>query len=320
MCEQFVGHATKAMFHEQFVELRSFNLNCNKWSCESCAKRKAIILANRVREGFKGERIRFATFTDKGEGSFSTRLKNLKSAWNRLRLDLCRKYGLTKFFWVLEFGHEHGRPHLHCLLNCYIPQRKLSELAARAGFGRIVDIREVKTGGGFGYVFKYLHKDCGSAVGARALASVRGRRFGLSRNIKPLKNDTVSACLLAYCRQPEPGGFLKIEAEILAHCFGPRVTCTKWNGSSAVVRVDGPNILYKSPEAWQRASGEHTSWEQVVARVGGCVDRATYRWALNSTRNLNRGKCTTLLGGVTYSEAPISASVGPASVATAWPS
>src|SRR5574344_2811572 len=148
MCKRYIGNASKIVWKDGGVCIKCFNLPCNKWDCEDCAKRKAIILGNRVKAGFQGERVRFATFTDNGKGTLCERLQMLKTAWNRLRLALSRQYNLTKFFWVLEFGGKRGRPHLHCLLNCYIPQRKLSELAAKCGFGAVVDIREVKDGGG----------------------------------------------------------------------------------------------------------------------------------------------------------------------------
>ena len=81
MCKGCVGNVTKIYWNHGGVSVKSFNLPCNKWSCEECAKRKAIILGNRVKEGFKGERIRFATFTDNGKGSLCERLKMLKTAW-----------------------------------------------------------------------------------------------------------------------------------------------------------------------------------------------------------------------------------------------
>ena len=320
VCTQPVGRAIKAIWRPEGVEVRSFHLNCNKWACEACARRKAVILANRVREGFKGERIRFATFTDSGRGSFAERLKRLKTAWNRLRLDLSRKHGLTKFFWVLEFGHEHGRPHLHCLLNCYVPQRELGRLAQNAGFGRIVDIREVKTGGGFGYVFKYLHKDCGSVAGAATLRAIGGRRFGTSRNIKPLTHDAVSSCLLAYSNELPPAGMMKIEAELFAKQFGPNTFTLHWDSHSAASMCKTANPLYKSPDEWRATLPEHSSWQQIAARTCGCIDRAMLRWGPNSARALLMGKCTMLLGGAAYGGNVLGPGGSTASQAVARPS
>lgn len=187
MCQRPIGTAAMACVHGQTIKIKGVVIPCNSWNCPECAKRKRIILGNRVKNGFEEKRVRFATFTTAGKKSLSKHLRTLKESWNRLRLTLSREYGLKTFFWVLEFGHERGRPHLHVLLDVYVPQRRLSILAQRAGFGSIVDIREVKEGGGFGYVYKYLEKDCGSKAGALALRIAHGRRFGCSRNIPPLK-------------------------------------------------------------------------------------------------------------------------------------
>ena len=241
MCNTHVGSVAKMVWKDGKLNVKAFNLPCNKWSCPVCAKRKAAVLGNRVKEAFKNEKIRFATFTDSGKGSLSQRLQNLKKAWNRLRGDLVRYHGLSMFFWVLEFGGKGGRPHLHALLNCYVDQRVLSKLAKRAGFGSIVDIRAVKNGGGFGYVFKYLSKDCGLHAGAGALRAIKGRRFGVSRNIKPIKNepDAKQTCIFSKsCKNAED---LKTLALQVAKVAGKNVLICKKSASAVNVLVQNPH-------------------------------------------------------------------------------
>lgn len=184
MCKNPIGTAFKACVHNNTINVKGVKIPCGSWACPECAERKKIMLGNRVKGGFENEKIRFATLTARSCGSLATQIKSLKVAWNRLRLWLTRHCGLSKFFWVLEFGTEKGRPHLHVLLNCFVKQRTLSRVAYASGFGRIVDIRIVRDGGGFGYVYKYLGKDCGSKLGATVLRLIHGRRFGTSRNIK----------------------------------------------------------------------------------------------------------------------------------------
>lgn len=242
MCNKLVGHASKIIWKNGGITIKSFNIPCNSWSCKECSTRKAVILGNRVKAGFQGEKIRFATFTLKGKQSLTAQLQSLKTSWNRLRLALSRQYGLTKFFWVLEFGDEHGRPHLHCLLNCYVPQRRLSELAERAGFGPIVDIRLVKDGGGFGYVFKYLKKDCGSKAGASALKALRGRRYGLSRNIPPLKTDSETSRTAEYSDEVLAGVQLTAHAKALASVFVSKIDSVKQ--SSSMTAVSGTPTIH----------------------------------------------------------------------------
>jgi hypothetical protein len=269
MCKRYIGNASKIVWKDGGVCIKCFNLPCNKWDCEDCAKRKAIILGNRVKAGFQGERVRFATFTDNGEGTLRDRLQMLKTAWNRLRLDLSRQYGLTKFFWVLEFGGKRGRPHLHCLLNCYIPQRKLSELAAKCGFGSVVDIREVKNGGGFGYVFKYLSKDCGLKAGSSALKSINGRRFGLSRNIPPIRSNPTTSCTATYSNDVCAPSTLADHAKMLAGAFMSKIDTFVTSSSVATAKASDALPTCSNPDSAQLFLDSVGSWERLMLFGGG---------------------------------------------------
>ena len=264
MCKRYIGNASKIVWKDGGVCIKCFNLPCNKWDCEDCAKKKAIILGNRVKAGFQGERVRFATFTDNGEGTLRDRLQMLKTSWNRLRLELSRQYGLTKFFWVLEFGGKRGRPHLHCLLNCYIPQRKLSELAAKCGFGSVVDIREVKNGGGFGYVFKYLSKDCGLKAGASALKTIRGRRFGLSRNIPPIRPNPTTSCTATYSSDVCAPSTLADHAKMLAGAFVSKIDTFVTSSSVATAKASDALPTCSNPDRAQMFLDSVGSWERLM--------------------------------------------------------
>lgn len=297
MCKRYIGNASKIVWKDGGVSIKCFNLPCNKWSCEDCAKRKAIILGNRVKAGFAGERIRFATFTDPGKGTLCQRLQNLKSSWNRLRLDLSRKYGLTKFFWVLEFGGKRGRPHLHCLLNCYIPQRKLSELAANAGFGSVVDIREVKDGGGFGYVFKYLSKDCGLVAGADALRCIRGRRFGLSRNIPPLRSDSTISCTATYSGDVCAPSTLADHAKMLAGAFVSKIDTFEVSSHSATAKASDALPTCSNPGQAQLFLDSVGSWQRLMLFGGGRFLAHGSRFVNNSYRSLTEASAFVAGGG-----------------------
>ena len=264
MCKRYIGNASKIVWKDGGVCIKCFNLPCNKWDCEDCAKKKAIILGNRVKAGFQGERVRFATFTDNGEGTLRDRLQMLKTSWNRLRLELSRQYGLTKFFWVLEFGGKRGRPHLHCLLNCYIPQRKLSELAAKCGFGSVVDIREVKNGGGFGYVFKYLSKDCGLKAGASALKTIRGRRFGLSRNIPPIRPNPTTSCTATYSSDVCAPSTLADHAKMLAGAFVSKIDTFVTSSSVATAKASDALPTCSNPDRAQMFLDSVGSWGRLM--------------------------------------------------------
>ena len=299
MCKRYIGNASKIVWKNGGVSIKCFNLPCNKWNCEDCAKRKAIILGNRVKAGFQGERVRFATFTDTGKGTLCERLQRLKTAWNRLRLALSRQYNLTKFFWVLEFGHERGRPHLHCLLNCYIPQRRLSELAKNAGFGAITDIREVKNGGGFGYVFKYLKKDCGSAVGASALRTIHGRRFGLSRNIPPLRSDSTISCTATYDSDVCAPSTLADHAKMLAGAFVSKIDTFTTSSSSATAKASDALPTCSNPDSAQLFLDSVGSWERLMLFGGARFFAHGSKFVNNSFRSLTSENAFVAGGGRT---------------------
>lgn len=299
MCKRCIGNATKIYWTDGGISVKSFNLPCNSWACEECAARKAVILGNRVKAGFAGERIRFATFTDPGKGTLCQRLQNLKSSWNRLRLALSRKYGLTKFFWVLEFGGDRGRPHLHCLLNCYIPQRQLSELARKAGFGAIVDIREVKDGGGFGYVFKYLSKDCGLKAGASALKAIGGRRFGLSRNIPPLAKSATPSAVVAISGSVCSVATLQAHSNSVAAVLGQSFEQLPQSGNMAACKVSTPHQRWTAPVEKSLFASDFQSWERLMIYGGGRWSSSGSKWAQNSFAKLSENDIFNLGGGAT---------------------
>lgn len=239
-----------ACVHGTTLTVKGVKIPCGSWSCPECAKRKSIILGNRVKNGFENKRVRFATLTARNGLTLAQKLQSLKASWNRLRLALSRRYGLATFFWVLEFGHATQRPHLHVLLDCYVPQRALSGLAYRAGFGRIVDIRQVKDGGGFGYVFKYLGKDCGSKTSARMLHEIHSRRYGTSRNIPPAPRASDGSVCVEFLMHQTAQTFRETSCKMVAGVLGTSGdfvlksgTVSKWQGRLAFSEQDAGELL-----------------------------------------------------------------------------
>lgn len=286
MCEKYIGNATKLVWKNGKINVVSMNIPCGSWRCKECAKRKAIILGNRVKKGFEGERIRFATFTDTGKGTLAQRLQRLKASWNRLRLCLSRDYRLTKFFWVLEFGDEKGRPHIHCLLNCYVPKYKLSALAKRCGFGKITDIRAVKDGGGFGYVFKYLHKDCGSVAGAQTLHSIRGRRFGVSRNIAPITSDDIESSCVTFSKGKTSAEVLKDRAEQIGNVIGEGTELEKKCENFVSYSVTKPQESFEKPVCKEKFTESFPTHQHISINIRNLENPLWRKWAENSMKHM----------------------------------
>lgn len=122
----------------------------------------------------RGERVRFLTLTD-GSKRGTMSVHDLSEAWTKLATMLrrggpplprppkgsgkdaqakwrrqckARKPLLSEYAMVLEVGTTgQGRLHAHVLFTGrYIKQSRLSAWAKLAGFGRVVDIREVPSG------------------------------------------------------------------------------------------------------------------------------------------------------------------------------
>jgi hypothetical protein len=99
--------------------------------------------------------------------------------WGKFRVYLGRRYDeAISYICVLEL-HESGLPHLHALVDQFIPQRWISEAWEAVGGGRIVFIERTKEIRDIGrYLAKYLTKRNGAS------SLHRLRRISTSRDIK----------------------------------------------------------------------------------------------------------------------------------------
>ena len=138
-------------------------MRCRRWSCAYCAKRLRRKTVRLAYAGFTvGERVRMLTLTSPAGEDPQRSYDELRKRWKRLRESLRRRFpGLRlEYFAVIE-RQQRGVAHLHVLTRGgYIPQAWLSQAAACAGFGPVVDIRNVGRAAGR-YVAKYLGKEMG---------------------------------------------------------------------------------------------------------------------------------------------------------------
>lgn len=136
----------------------ALRVGCDRYGCRDCSPRKARRFVERIRPaGFN----RLITFTQPpGEGVVEkTTLARQALAWRRTYQWLRREYRMTSYAWVREIGRKTSRLHLHVVArSSYVPQRVLSKAASRYGFGRVVDIRRLRTSEALNYVAKYLTK------------------------------------------------------------------------------------------------------------------------------------------------------------------
>jgi hypothetical protein len=97
--------------------------------------------------------------------------------FNALRTELRDRYPDLSYIWVRHEGDERDRPHLHLLVDRYLPQSQLSQLAQRVGLGEIVDIRRVDARNAAHYLSAYLGR------GALSFLPDGARRYGSSADV-----------------------------------------------------------------------------------------------------------------------------------------
>lgn len=194
---------------------RAFEMSCKAWSCPVCSRRRRAVAVEVIAGGLararsRRERVRFLTLTAPSDG---LSLRALYASWNRLRTTLRKSGELAEYAAVVELGSPNRpEPHLHVLATGrYIPQARLSTLAESAGFGRVVDIREVKTNGeheAVAYVSKrmakhlvgYLVKAETESLAGRAAAESGSKRV----QVRPLR----------LSKRWYPGGFKAAEKAV----------------------------------------------------------------------------------------------------------
>ena len=122
---------------------------------------------------------RFLTLTldpDKAPGDTEEQHQYLTERFNALRTELNDRYDDLSYIWVREEG-ESDNPHLHLVVDRYLPQDELSMLSERVGLGKIVNIKRVNARNMAKYITKYLTK------GSMADLPKGSRRYGSSADI-----------------------------------------------------------------------------------------------------------------------------------------
>lgn len=161
------------------------DFRCNSWDCYCCAHRMRMNLIEELERLVeeRPEMRRLLTLTIDGEApscptSTEDRHEYLTERFNALRTELTDRYDGLSYVWIRHEGDENGRPHLHLLVDRYLPQGELSMLSQRVGLGEVVDIRRVNARDAAKYLTSYLGK------GALANLPKGLRRYGSSQDIE----------------------------------------------------------------------------------------------------------------------------------------
>ena len=171
------GRFTIAALDGNRVVLR--RVNCKCWDCGYCGPRKAKRYKWAIRHlAEKYQLNKFLSLTLDPKKIEGDAVPYLREVFNKFRTYLRRKYGRSvSFIAVLEF-QKNGNPHLHVLLNRYIPQPWIKKAWMAVGGGWAVDIRYVDIHRVSRYLSKYLTKEL------LLSAPKRSRRVTTSRDLR----------------------------------------------------------------------------------------------------------------------------------------
>lgn len=157
---------------------------CGSWRCYCCAHRMRMNLIEDlerlVERRPEMRRLLTITIDEEVPGAPSDQgdqHEYLTDRWNALRTELTDHYGDLSYVWIRHEGDERGRPHIHLLVDRYLPQSAISMMAQRVGLGEVVDIRRVNARNAAHYLTSYLGK------GALADLPKGLRRYGSSEDI-----------------------------------------------------------------------------------------------------------------------------------------
>jgi hypothetical protein len=162
---------------------RYLGVRCGRYSCEVCANVNRRRFVRRVLLGLSP----FATFSDRPRFLTLTMPPGVEggAAWSTVgyRFEKLRQRIKVRFGVKLEYAGvvestAAGVPHLHVVFRGpWVAQREWSVMAQASGFGRVVDIRAVTSGGVASYAGKSLGNYLSKSLAHRYPSHFRRVRF-----------------------------------------------------------------------------------------------------------------------------------------------
>ncbi len=166
---------------------------CKSWTCTICKHHTAREVKEKISSlayNWGLHRILTLTIAPKRvrvvcENDYQ-RMTYIKQCFNRFRTNWRKNYGKLEYIWTLESHKEGGNPfpHMHLLVNSYMPKKKLQRAWHSSG-GGFVDIRSCKDDSVLAsYIVKYISKD--ALVQSKKHAG-KSRVWSRSRGLKTPK-------------------------------------------------------------------------------------------------------------------------------------
>jgi hypothetical protein len=176
---KFCGRLSVAGIDPKTGRKNCRRINCGGWACSYCGPRKARTARHAIRTVAAGLGLQYfltLTLDPKKVPGTKHQIKYLKTTYNKFREYLKRKFGTApKYITVVELTKK-GVPHLHILIDRYIPQAWISNVWSRLGGGHRVWIERVEVRDVARYLSKYLTKELllSAPKGTRRITTARG--------------------------------------------------------------------------------------------------------------------------------------------------
>lgn len=135
-----------------------YTFRCKKWDCPKCRKYKAYLVRQKIDSNFSNKQCYMLTLTYTRKLNPEQTWKLLGPTWNRLRTFMTKKIGKFSYCRIVEPHSDGQYPHLHIIIDRYIPMSLALSHLQKQGFGWVCHSQRISSAGASAYVTKYLTK------------------------------------------------------------------------------------------------------------------------------------------------------------------
>lgn len=176
-------HVTGVSTSAKSIAVWTFPILCDRWECPRCGKIKAKRLRRKVRRSWGNKEMRHLMLSCNASAwNIETACKEINHSWDVFLKRLRRRWPHITFFKALEFTKA-GYPHLHILLDTYIPQHYISRLWKQLFRSPYVFIAQRPSISAIRYITNYATKWAAVESGFACLHFIyKLRRYSYSRD------------------------------------------------------------------------------------------------------------------------------------------
>jgi len=175
----------------------AFRGRCKRWECASCRRIKAAQIQAAIQRLWVRKQLWFLTLTFRRSASPLATWHRVGPSWNRLRSYFQRRGLRFSYVRIVEPHKSGGYPHLHVLVDRFLPAQALGKLLVGWGFGWQMRFVRVNSEGAGSYISKYVSKDWPDKHAYTLRREARTRVVSVSRSVGPLAPRSVGWILWA---------------------------------------------------------------------------------------------------------------------------